>query len=222
MFSGTLGAVLDEVNGKRRFLLSNNHVMAVNGRVPVNSYIVSPGPEDGPGMNPKSIGTFLDCIVLKHNENNYVDCAVAELIDGSVSAKLPNGSTVTYYGQQSDRRSVYKFGKSTGLTTGKAVDFHADILVDYSFGTFRFVDQILIDGGSTDFAADGDSGSLVVADLNGSNPSAGTSTDTSVRMVEAMGLVFAPAGRYTAVCPISKVLDALERKLDISLRFSPQ
>src|SRR4029453_13711153 len=58
-FSGTLGAVLQHAGDPRqRFILSNNHVLAANGRVPPGSEIVTPGAEDGLGMIQKTIATL--------------------------------------------------------------------------------------------------------------------------------------------------------------------
>ena len=60
-------------------------------------------------------------------------------------------------------QTVLKVGRATGLSYGAIVDLSADFLIDYSFGTFQFERQLLIErrGGGA-FADDGDSGSLVL------------------------------------------------------------
>ena len=60
---------------------------------------------------------------------------------------------------------VVKFGAVTGRTEGNIVDTDLDLYVNYSFGTFLFKRQVLIDvreDGSDNFATAGDSGSIVI------------------------------------------------------------
>jgi hypothetical protein len=206
VFSGTFGAVLcDSGDRMRRFLLSNNHILAVNGRVPLGSEIVTPGAEDALGVTQKAIAKFKAAVRLEYSGQNYVDCALAEIYNNAeVTSVSPDNVPVSMVRDANIGLSVFKFGKSTAKTYGRVVDVQADILVDYSFGTFAFKDQVLIDGGASDFAADGDSGALVMASEPGATPSN-----------SAVGLVFAPAGRYTAASPISKVLESLQQFKDI-------
>src|SRR5262249_6821163 len=98
--------------------------------------------------------------------------------------------------------------RATGKTTGRIVDIAADILVDYNFGTFRFINQVLIEGDDGDFAADGDSGAVVFC----------SSPEDPAPVPVAM--VFAPAGKLTAACPMWAVIKFLEAELEKKLTFS--
>jgi hypothetical protein len=205
VFSGSFGAVLyDSGDRTRRFLLSNNHILAVNGRVPIDSEIVTPGAEDALGVTQRPIAKFKAAVRLDYSGQNYVDCALAEIYNADVTSVTPDNVPVTIVRDANIGLRVFKYGKSTGKTYGRVVDVQADILVDYSFGTFAFEDQVLIDGGASDFAVDGDSGALVMASESGATPSN-----------SAVGLVFAPAGRYTAASPVSRVLESLQQLKDI-------
>ena len=106
---------------------------------------------------------------------------------------------VTQFESPEVRKRVYKFGKTSGLTFGRIVDVQADILVDYSFGVFRFRDQVLIEGeNGREFALDGDSGAVVL---------------TAENDPKAVAMVFAPAGRYTAANSMPVVLHTLKMRL---------
>src|SRR5262249_14494488 len=161
-FSGTLGAVLQHADDpEQRFLLSNNHVLAVNGRLVDGSEIVTPGAEDALGMTQTTIATLTAPVLLTpaNGDRHRRDFPIAaHRKDVRVTAEFPNRVLVRGTAKPKIGLSVFKYGKSTQWTSGKIVDVSADILVDYAFGTFKFVDQILIDGGEEGFAKDGDSG----------------------------------------------------------------
>ena len=222
-FSGTLGGVLADANG-RQYILSANHVLAVNGRVPLSdSKIVTPGPEDGLFASSRPIARLTNAVRLVYDAYNEVDCAIAEVI-GEIEPLLPDNSAIRGPAEPRIGSVVTKFGKSTLRTEGKIVDVNADILVDYMFGTFKFTGQMLIDGGATDFAADGDSGALVVDEDTTPPETLGIAEDTGqmrspLRSAKAVGLLFAPAGRFTAACPIVAVLRSL-RDLGYDLTFA--
>ena len=123
---------------------------------------------------------------------------------GEVETWFPIGEKnapvqVTETGKPERGQEVFKFGKTTGRKTGTIVDVDATILVDYSFGTFRFVDQVLIEGETEDFAGDGDSGAVVVTRKDGKHV--------------AVAMVFAPMGKFTAACPLDVVLQDLGEEL---------
>ena len=96
---------------------------------------------------------------------------------------------------------VVKFGRTTGLTKGIIVDIDADIVVDYTFGSFRFVNQVLIQGKG--FANDGDSGAVVI-----------TQPADAAKEREAVAMVVAPVGEFTAACPLQVALDILGKELN--------
>lgn len=190
---GTLGAVVTD--GARQYILSCNHVLAVNGRVPKDAAVVSAqfvGTEDTLAKPGYFIG-------LERNGGNAVDCAMAPMTTPTkAQATFPDGLALS-----GDRPAdpvayakVTKFGAVTGRTYGTVVDTDADLYIDYSFGMFRFEHQFMIDGGSAgpDFATAGDSGSLVV------------DTDTK----RAVAMIFAASGRFAVACPLTEVFQRLE------------
>ena len=118
------------------------------------------------------------------------DCALAQL----GSNFRPEGFSEFAPIDLSINMPVKKDGAITGVTSGVIVDTAADVSVDYSFGTFRFNDQILIGGGKNEFAWDGDSGSIVT-DMQG----------------HPLAMVFAEAGQYAVACPLSTVFKEFEK-----------
>ena len=161
---GTLGAVVTD--GEAYYILGCNHVLAVNGRVPED-------PDIGPGRfgrvrrrrSPKSpvpTNSSRSCATPR----NSADCAIARVKDrDSVPATFPDG-TVRLTSPDAIAPEigmhVSKFGAGTGLTHGTIVDMDVDLYVDYSFGTFLFDHQIVIESSedSREFATGGDSGSV--------------------------------------------------------------
>jgi hypothetical protein len=201
LVSGTLGAIVSDAGGKS-YVLSCNHVLSVNGRVDPNdpdAQIMSPAPEDDPsGIR---IATRPTPVLLKHDEYNEADCAVAEIVGSmkkKVEPRFPDLDTPVTHGLDAPKlgQRVFKFGKASGKTYGEIVDVCADIIVDYSFGTFRFKNQVLIRGFGGDFAAQGDSGAVVLLEEPG-------------QPVSMVAMVFAPIGRFTAACPMKAVFDSL-------------
>jgi hypothetical protein len=208
--AGTLGAVV--VAGSDRYILSCNHVLSVNGRLPEGTPIVSAASIEV-GTNPAVIARSAYYVPIARDQPNDVDCALARIINGKVQAgfpeklgwpKFPSGDA---YGPPAVGAMVRKAGAVTGLTYGIVVDVNADFFVDYSFGTFRFANQIVIDGnipGQADdvFASEGDSGAILV-DAN----------------QQAVGVVFAEADRFALACPLWKVLDQFRRQFNLNLDF---
>src|SRR5207248_8928609 len=90
--------------------------------------------------------------------------------------------------------TVEKFGRNTGYRTGYVFNTFFDISVPVPGGEARFVDQIAILGLNGLFAAEGDSGSLVL--------------DRQTN--RAVGLLFLQAGNYSLANPISTVLTSLD------------
>ncbi len=191
---GTLGTVVAE--GANRYILSCNHILARNGRIPKSARVVSA----------QFVGTQQEIALPGHfvNLDNYdansVDCALALLTEeakAKVQATFPDGSKLSASDPADSTRGmrVRKFGAVTGRTEGAIVDTDVDLYIDYSFGTFLFTDQVMIDSGGDDnqFATAGDSGSIVI--------------DQSTNRATAM--VFAASGRFAVACRLDKVLAAL-------------
>jgi hypothetical protein len=215
---GTLGIVIQD-GDYTPYILSCNHLLTVNGRVHVDSEaeVVSAefvGDE-------KRLARPREFVFLDRNKPNSADCAVAALNhdapvlpafpDGTIRLN-PNGAIYAEAGWE-----VEKVGAVTGHTTGTIVDVDADLFIDYSFGTFRFDHQVMIDGGYDDlqkldkvFATAGDSGSAVLYKM------------------QPTALIYAASGRFAVACPLRTrhpdrdqdgVLDLLEKQLKKPLTF---
>ncbi len=201
---GTLGAIVSDSAGND-YILSCNHILAANGRVPQNRSIFS---------NEKLIGCFGGsefCVQLNRDQPNLVDCALGRLTDKTVSFDVPpefafpSECKVIAADVIKPARgmTVAKAGAISGTTTGTIVDIDADGYVEYSFGTYHFANQVVIDSGDDkiEFAVSGDSGSVVRDQKTGA----------------ATAMIFAAAGRFAVACPMSAVLKALGDATDSSL-----
>ncbi len=187
--SGRLGAIVEDAEGEK-YVLSNNHVLAMNGRVPDGQAFASTVSARSGGA---TIARRAGFIPLDPDGRNAVDCALARL---EAEADLP---------RKIQKAAKPKAGQEVVIVgqpgrTGRIVDVSADLFIDYSFGSFRFVDQVLIEGDKDDFAKDGDSGGIVA-------------TNDGL----AVALIVAGAGRLTAACPLDKAL----RSLGVSLVTAP-
>ncbi len=200
--AGTIGArVTDGVNV---YALSNNHVYADENQAAIGDNVLQPGPFDG-GLNPAdAIGTVADFepIVFSTLANNVIDAAIAL----SSTADLGNATPSDGYGTPqsttataSINQRVRKYGRTTGLTSGRVDAINATVNVGYSTGVARFVNQIVIRPGN--FSAGGDSGSLVVARGGSDNG-------------KPVGLLFAGSVAITIANPIDEVLDAFGVTVD--------
>lgn len=203
--SGTLGSLV--TTGNVQYILSNNHVLARTNKGSAGDDIIQPGLID---QDPVCFRDANDAvadlskwepILFTKGTTNVVDAAIARVRENNVS---PDGSILDI-GTISDdsaaaaiNMGVKKSGRTTGLTRGVVAAVNVTINVKYGSvcgggrGTARFTDQIRITPGS--FSAGGDSGSLIVEDV-----------DTNPRPV---GLLFAGGSNDTFANPIESVLDA--------------
>jgi hypothetical protein len=81
LMAGTFGVVVEK-NGKR-FILSNNHVLANENALPKGSTIFQPGLLDKNDPAHDQIAKLTDFITLEVNKANKVDCAIAEILQNS-------------------------------------------------------------------------------------------------------------------------------------------
>ena len=98
---------------------------------------------------------------------------------------------------------VKKYGRTTGLTTGRITAINATVIVGYGSGYARFVNQIMIGPGS--FSAGGDSGSLIVLDGKRQNKADDR---------RPVALLFAGSSSVTVATPIGAVLSAFNVTID--------
>ena len=196
VMAGTFGCLVTD--GVRRYILSNNHVLANENALPLGRPIFQPGLLDG-GVAPTDRIAKLKKFVRIRSlpTDNHVDAAIATLTSSTVAspAILPQvgalGSTTTVPAAAGMR--VHKHGRTTGYTRGRVIDVAADVNITYDFGVARFVDQMVIVGESGSFSDAGDSGSLIVRRAGN----------------RATGLLFAGSATHTIANHISEVLGAL-------------
>lgn len=190
--AGTLGCLV--TRNSTTYILSNNHVMADENNASIGDNILQPGPFDG-GQNPADRIAQLSAfktIIFSTSANNVIDAAIAAVNPADVT-----GETVTYGPPRSTtvaaavRMRVAKYGRTTEQTSGRVQGINATVNVGYDSGTARYVNQIVIGGGS--FSAGGDSGSLIIA-----------SRGSDQR--KPVGLLFAGGGGVTIANPIDAVL----------------
>jgi hypothetical protein len=199
--AGTLGALVKR--GRKRFVLSNNHVLANSNAAQPGDAVVQPGPYDG-GKDPKDrIARLTEFVPIRFGGSaaNLVDAAIAE----PLQAKLVKRDSV-WYGRPGATPApaelnllVRKSGRTTQNTRGRVSGLNASVRVSYGpSGVALFRNQILIVSlTSQPFSQGGDSGSLIVTDA-GKRP---------------VGLLFAGSASHTIASPIQAVLSALAVKL---------
>jgi len=201
--AGTLGSLVKKINRDKFFILSNNHVLARENEGVKKELIIQPGTLDSGCVFKKSrkvakLKKFIP-IVFSMVANNEVDAAIAKIIDGKV---MENGEILDI-GQVSTSpldpqigMAVKKAGRTTDLTFGNITTVSATVLISYSSGTARFVNQFIVVPDTGTFSQPGDSGSLIVTDEE-SCPS-------------PVGLLFAGSATTTIANPIKTVYQKLK------------
>jgi hypothetical protein len=193
--AGTIGARVTA--GNTVYALSNNHVYALENTAPVGSRVLQPGLYDTHGVFSAAnvIGTLAPYKPIDFSGgDNVIDAAIAVMYPNSLTNSTPSDGYGTPSSDPVDATlnlRVQKYGRTTSLTTGSVYGTSATVVVSYSSGTARFVNQILVKGRG--FIKAGDSGSLLVTDP-GCAP---------------VGLVFAGTndGSLAIANPIGPVLD---------------
>lgn len=191
--AGTAGCLVK--SNSKYCILSNNHVLANENRLPLNTPILQPGTYDN-GRYPSDIVAYLTKMIPIQFETptvsplNKVDAAIASIISISqFSTSIALIGKVKGIISPLINLSVKKTGRTTGLTTGKITNTNATLRVQYSNNnTALFTNQIL----STAMSSAGDSGSLLLTDSN-----------------YAVGLLFAGSNSVTVYNPIKTVLSSL-------------
>ena len=196
-FAGTLGLVLDAATGGA-MILSNNHVLADENRLPIGAPIVQPATLDG-GADADRIGTLAAFAPIKFgNARNWMDAAVAKVDSGIAATPTILGiGPVTGPADPSLNLLVRKAGRTTGMTEGIVRVVRFDVFdVQYEQGMVRVDDVMVIEGTAGAFSRPGDSGSAIV--------------DTRGRVV---GLLFAGSDAVTFAIPIRRILRRFKLKI---------
>lgn len=198
--AGTLGSLVKKIGKRRKFILSNNHVLARQNDGEKRELIIQPGsldddcqfdPEDGVARLKKFIP--IDFSLFGSNE---VDAAIAKVKRGKVDKKgriLGIGRVSRVPLEPQIAVKVKKAGRTTELTNGTIDAIDVTVVVQYPKGLAWFVNQFTITPGT--FSAPGDSGSLIVTD-----------EETCPHPV---GLLFAGSEASTVANPIRRVYQEL-------------
>ncbi len=192
--AGTIGCRVTK-NGNV-YALSNNHVYADENQASIGDDVIQPGTFDGGSLPDDFLGTLDDFepIIFSDQANNVIDAAIALSSLDSLGNSTPSdgyGTPQSTTEPASVGLKVKKYGRTTGQTKGRVSAINATVLIGYSSGTARFVDQIIITPGN--FSAPGDSGSLIVVEKG---QDAG----------KPVGLLYAGSSLQTIANPIDAVL----------------
>lgn len=199
--NGTLGCIVTKIINKERqyYILSNNHVLAYENKLPIGTSITQPSVSVGgiPYLN--SVATLDDFIptefITKDSRPaNYVDCAIAKIKNKSlVSNKVVGLGLITGVAEAEIDLHVKKSGFRTGITEGVVETLDMVAYFGDSPEESYYKDQIGMDL----FAGPGDSGSTVI--------------DNQGRVI---GLVMSTSKNgFTLANKIQSVLDALNVKI---------
>lgn len=202
--AGTYGARV--MSGTTKYILSNNHVLALQNHAAIGSTILQPGRYDTNCATNlgDAIATLSDYEPIRFGgANNTVDVAIAQITNVN---DVSNATSGAGYGvpnkvtaAASVNQAVQKCGRTTGCTKGTVSAVNATINVSYSDGVARFVNQIVITGKRGAFSKSGDSGSLIVTDNAAANP---------------VALLFAGGQTTTIGNPIDAALSAMGVTID--------
>ncbi|MEE4311978.1 MAG: hypothetical protein V2J62_08895 [candidate division KSB1 bacterium] len=207
--AGTLGSLVQI--GGTKYILSNYHVLEADILSGGNNRIAQEGdPVVQPGLidvgcvadNTQDVATLSG---IKSLPNSNVDAAVAAIIPGMVRedgsileiGTISSQTVAAYIGQE-----VKKSGRTTALTRSSVTGLNGTINIAYDTECAggqafvkTFTGQIIIKNRASKFLAGGDSGSLMVEDV-----------DTNPR---AVGLLFAGSSQTAIANPIDEVLSFL-------------
>jgi hypothetical protein len=167
--AGTLGCFVatDEDDAPR--ILSNNHVLADEGRGRKGDEVIQPGSIDNGRAGQDSVGRLAEFVEFDSSNPNRVDCALATINEDVPFESSSLQGVGNLEGLADDIVEidwVGKLGRTTGRTKGRVTAFEVDnVAVALETGTFQFDGQIEIESDSSaPFSNGGDSGSLVFSE----------------------------------------------------------
>jgi S1-C subfamily serine protease len=213
--AGTLGMVVRKAG--RRYILSNNHVLANSNNAKIGDDAWQPGSYDGGGIA-ECIGHLSEFVPIGFTGDgsgclggiigkllipvlslfgfaprdiiNKVDAAIARPSrDEDVSDEILEIGKPIGYGEAKNGDNLKKSGRTTDLTRGDVIATDGVSNVNYGDGRMAiFGDQII----TSAMSEGGDSGSAVLNEQN-----------------EAVGLLFAGSSSLTIINKIANVIDSL-------------
>jgi hypothetical protein len=197
LMTGTFGALVKTTRGA--YVLSNNHVLADENRLPLRSPIYQPALMDRGRVATDKFAELARFIKLRADRYNQIDAALAVPLTKTIVAKdilhigAPKGTAAAALDM-----IVHKFGRTTAYTVGRVTSVDTDVIVEYETAEFSFSEQIIIRGlGSAAFSDSGDSGALVLE------------RDSNA----AVGLLFGGSATYTIANHIAKALRSLRVRM---------
>jgi hypothetical protein len=195
---GTLSCAVVDRTSDRLSLLSCNHVLASLNRGFAGDPILQPSFDDGGRIPTEVCGRLARYVPVQFQgwTSNIVDVAVADVPPGGLVAGVSGLGVPTGVHSGNDcaiGQTVYKIGRTTGLTAGTVAAVHVTGWITYppilgGYGATLFKDQIV----TTAMAGFGDSGSLLMDE--GKN---------------AIGVLFGGSSTHSFFCDIVHVQDQL-------------
>ncbi|HUB66888.1 MAG TPA: hypothetical protein VL981_05325 [Candidatus Methylacidiphilales bacterium] len=175
--AGTLGAIVVDAGGVE-YLLSSAHVFMDLANPSLPTTIVQPGTIDS--ATSSQVGT--------HTQNS----PLAKVSDGiSVLNSIIQIGAITGAAEPKTHKTVQKFGRTTGYTTGLLVSTTANFTITYGDNVYNFQDQIMVQPiGACPFGDEGDSGALVLETITNN----------------AVGVLLAVSGGYAYANPLPEIL----------------
>lgn len=155
---GSMGCVVTDNHSN--FILSCNHVMAYNNKLPLGTAILQPAVVEG-GKYPKDVVAALsEYVPLKPGTNlNITDCAIARIQNTkNVSPDIALIGKLSGVAEPVLGEKVEKAGLTTELTKGKVTTLSTTVSVMIDGLETTFWDQII----TTKMSQRGDSGSVLV------------------------------------------------------------
>ncbi len=194
---GTFGALVK--TGRRIYILSNNHVLADENRLPLRSPVFQPALMDDGRIATDQIAELARFIRLRANRFNKIDAALAEPLARNLVGRdvLHIGAVGGTAAAEIDMM-VHKFGRTTSYTAGRVTSVDTAVVVEYETAEFSFENQIIVRGANGQMFSDsGDSGSIILQ--RGTNA--------------AIGLLFGGSPSHTIANHIANVLRSLRVRM---------
>ena len=196
VMGGTFGALVR--TSSRVYILSNNHVLADENRLPIHSPIYQPALLDHGVMATDQIAELTRFKKLRANAYNQIDAALATPLNRNLVGRevlhigAPNGVVDAAIDMM-----VHKFGRTSSYSVGRIASIDTDVTVEYETADFSFASQIIVVGDQGEFSDSGDSGSLILQ--RGTNA--------------AVALLFGGGPSHTIANHLSKVLRSLRVRI---------
>ncbi|MGL5243775.1 MAG: hypothetical protein ACRC7R_01180, partial [Sarcina sp.] len=193
-WSGTLGAIVFDNKNNTPYILSNNHVLAYEGKE--RTPIFQPSLSDGGAFSDKIavlykvIKSEINLKGKKKYKENEVDCAIAQINPYiNYSREIYGIGEIKGISEPKLGAEIRKVGRSTGYTTGTIKTINASFPISIDENSYKLYKNQII---TTKIGNAGDSGSIVV-DLN----------------TNVVGLMFSGSKTANYCNPISKVMKLL-------------